>query len=194
VRRIQKQPISQKEGQTTMKRFFTFLCFLAVCLTVVAESKYKVNFLLPSTSPYYSTNIAPNVAADSSMGGLMATNTLGLNSTNNAVWSPLLKIGGPYDSFDILYTFNTLSNAVSTNYLFLFAVEDGVNYLTNAPIWTSGPIGTTATNGFFRTNLPASTLGQSRFFQLGVGNQGTNGVTIYAQVFLRLKTIIIEQP
>ena len=166
-----------------MKNFIALLIFL-LAFAASAKPEYEMSAALPSSSPFYNTNVTVLVVTN--MGGQQAQ-TIFTNGTTitNALLSPLI-ISGPYDNFDFQFSSANLSNSSSTLIFSIYAVRDGVNYFTNQPIWSATSTVTTS-NSLFGTNISAAICGSCANFVLGVQNSGTNSLTGYVQFFRRAR-------
>jgi len=173
-------------------RFLILL--LALCGSLEAAQPYAVSHYLPSTSPYYSSNIATNVPlANPAVGGAMATNALPTNGANTALWSTPLAVAAQ-DNLTLQLTWGSPGASPTTNQFYLYPMPDGVNVDTNHPAWSSGLETNSGTN-IQVAYIPITAIGTTGYFQLGATNSGTNTCTNFdGQVFLKTHAVTVQTP
>ena len=169
-----------------MKRSIALL-LLALALPASAQLLYHTQVAKATNNPYYSTNLLERITSLLT-GGLAATNGLPANSTNTAVWSsPILT--EYFNTFDLELTGSMAAGAnTNTVWIFLYPCCDGVNADTNRAISLGGyNPGTSATNLHVITNVaPLMGVNATGWYQLGLGNAGTNVFTNFlGQVWVK---------
>jgi len=175
-----------------LEKTLALLLFIGILFasekSVQAQS-YSANIALTQTNlngtnAFYSTNA--NVATGNIAGGVMTTNGVAAAYTNSSVCTVVGLTR--YDQCAVMLTWQVASGgSPSTNQLFIYPSDDGVNVDTNHPIVNVGCACSVGTNGLFCTNVSNALLGSHGYLGFGLGNQ-TGGVVItnpVIQVFVK---------
>jgi hypothetical protein len=183
-----------------MKRIFLFLAILGLGLPLaaLAEKYYFCNIAMPSTYPQWSANMTNNTSNDKFVGGTMATNAVPAKTTNTAILATAIDLYWPWSTVSVQATGNAITNAVSTNYLFLYPTDDLVNADTNNAI-VIGPFTNQGTSNFCNiSNITALVKGQyggHRGYFAGFGTTSTNTVTnLLVQFFVASPFTYVASP